>query len=149
MEAEELVMNVFMNIWKYKQQVHTVHDFPGYLFGILRNQVTAAARNKIKAAQDIAALPAENAGYTFPSELSFKELESRYRAAVSKLPLKRRAVFLLSRDHGLSHQEIALEHNISINTVNNHIKAALKLIREDLRDYQYLLPFIMLLPALY
>lgn len=144
-ETEELVMNVFMNIWKYKKNVHTVHDFSGYLFGILKNQVAAAARRTIQATEE---LHADSAGYTCAADLSFKELESRYRAAIAKLPQKRREVFLLSREQGLSQQEIAVQHNISVNTVNNHIKAALKLIREDLHDYQYLLPVIMLSPVL-
>jgi RNA polymerase sigma-70 factor (ECF subfamily) len=68
---------------------------------------------------------------------------------VNRLPQKQKEVFLLSRDHGFSQQEIARRHNISINTVNNHIKAALKLIREDLRDYQYFLFFIVCIPLLY
>lgn len=144
-ESEELVMNVFLNTWKYKHNLHTVQDFSGYLFGILKNQVIAAARTKVFT-EDITT---ENAGISLPAELSFKELETRYRLAVNRLPEKCREVFLLSRDQGLSHQQIAQQHNISINTVNNHIKAALKLIREDLRDYQYVLPLCLLLPAVY
>jgi RNA polymerase sigma-70 factor, ECF subfamily len=148
-ETEELVMNVFMNIWKYRHNVHTVHDFSGYLFGILKNEVIAAARSRVLATEDISNIPVESAGFTLLSELSFKELQARYKAAIDRLPEKRRAVFLLSREQGLSQQQIAIQHNISINTVNNHIKAALKLIREDLRDYQYLLLFVFLLYSLY
>ncbi|MGN7723453.1 RNA polymerase sigma factor [Chitinophaga sp. 22620] len=147
--SEELVMNVFLNIWKYRSQVHTIQDFSGYLFGILRNQVVAAARSKVLAMEDIDNIPAAAAGITPPAELSFKELETRYRNAVNRLPQKQKEVFLLSRDQGFSQQEIARQHNISINTVNNHIKAALKLIREDLRDYQYFLFFIACIPLLY
>lgn len=51
------------------------------------------------------------------------------------LPEQCRLVFQLSRFEELKYQEIADQLQISIKTVENHMGKALKLMREQLKDY--------------
>jgi RNA polymerase sigma-70 factor, ECF subfamily len=51
-------------------------------------------------------------------------------------------VFKLSRFEELKYQEIADQLEISIKTVENHMGKALKIMREQLRDY---LPLVIIL----
>ena len=60
-----------------------------------------------------------------------------------EMPEECRKVFLLSRYGDKSYAEIADELNISVNTVKYHIKKALSLLREELKDY------ILAITALY
>jgi len=64
------------------------------------------------------------------SAMEYKELESRIRNAVKSLKGRHRQVFLLSREEGCRNAEIASRLGISVNTVECHMAAALKKIRE-------------------
>ena len=69
------------------------------------------------------------------------ELERRIAAAMKALPEKCRLVFQLSRFEELRYAEIAEQLNISIKTVENHMGKALRIMREQLKDY---LPLVLL-----
>ena len=62
-------------------------------------------------------------------------------AALSKLPENIRSVFEKNRFGGKTYNEIAIEHNISIKTVEAHMTKALKHLRVELKDY---LPLLLL-----
>jgi len=51
------------------------------------------------------------------------------------MPKRRREVFELSREGGLSYKEIANKLDISVKTVEAHLSAALDHMRFHLRDY--------------
>lgn len=63
------------------------------------------------------------------------ELEIKIAQAMQTLPEQCRLVFQLSRFEELKYQEIADQLQISIKTVENHMGKALKLMREQLKDY--------------
>ena len=54
------------------------------------------------------------------------------QTAVATLPPRQKLVYTLSREQGLKHEEIARRLNISPATVNNHMIAALRTIRQQL-----------------
>ena len=58
--------------------------------------------------------------------------------AKQKLTLAQRNIFEMSREEGMSNAEIAALSDISEQTVKNHLSAALKILREELRKYNYL-----------
>ena len=64
-----------------------------------------------------------------------RELEDKISEAVAAIPLESRRVFMLSRYHDMSYQEIAQDLGISVNTVKYHIKQALVILREKLGRY--------------
>ena len=142
-DSEEMVMNVFLNIWQHRTKLLQVDSFEGYIFAILRNQVADFSRKNILATEDIDTFPLEQLGSVNHPGLSFKELEQIYTVALNKLPEKRREVFLMSREQGLSHLAIANQSNISVNTVSNHIKSAMKIIRNDMGEYAEVLPLLI------
>ncbi|MBK7571429.1 MAG: sigma-70 family RNA polymerase sigma factor, partial [Bacteroidetes bacterium] len=55
--------------------------------------------------------------------------------AIESLPEQCRLVFKLSRFEELKYAEIAEQLGISIKTVENHMGKALKIMREQLKDY--------------
>jgi RNA polymerase sigma-70 factor (ECF subfamily) len=58
------------------------------------------------------------------------------------LPEQCRETFKLSRFEGLKNQEIADKLNISVRTVETQIYRALKILKENLKDYIYLFPLL-------
>ena len=76
-------------------------------------------------------------------QIILSELEDKIEDIIREMPEECRKVFLLSRYGDKSYAEIADELNISVNTVKYHIKKALSLLREELKDY------ILAITALY
>src|SRR5690606_5499471 len=54
--------------------------------------------------------------------------------AVMRLPAQQRRIYCLSKELGLSRQEIATRLNISPNTVTNHLQGAVKSIQQYMRQ---------------
>ena len=66
------------------------------------------------------------------SEIEYNNLRERADIAIGKLPEKRKNIFMLSREEGLSNEEIAQKLQISKKTVENQIHLSLKFLREEL-----------------
>lgn len=65
-------------------------------------------------------------------QLRIREVREKLQYALDHLPPKQKLVYTLSREQGLKHEEIARQLNISPSTVNNHMIAALRSIRQQL-----------------
>jgi RNA polymerase sigma-70 factor (family 1) len=146
-DAEELSLNVMLNIWKYKGNISTIVDFEDYLFGILRNQIARHYRKKMLITEELDAVPLFNLGTVDHPEFSLKELQLKYQSALHKIPEKQREVFVLSREQGMSQKQIAKEKGLSIHTVNNHITSSLKLLRKEFQDYPEALSIVIAVGA--
>ena len=69
------------------------------------------------------------------TRLLTQELETVVQQEIDKLPPKMREVFRLSREEGLSNEEIATRLDISGKTVRNQLSTALKKIRTTVHEY--------------
>jgi len=73
--------------------------------------------------------------------LEFDELKVRIDTAIRNLPEHCRVVFEMSRFEELKNREIAEKLGVTQKTVEAHLTKALKILRNDLKDY---LPLIAL-----
>jgi len=62
-----------------------------------------------------------------------KENKKILDSVISKLPPQQQLVYKLSKQEGLSREEIATRLHISPNTVRNHLQEAVKFIRNNLK----------------
>jgi len=62
------------------------------------------------------------------------ESENLVSQAIAKLPPQQQMVFKLSKQEGLSREDIACQLHISPNTVKNHLSNAIKFIQIFLRN---------------
>jgi RNA polymerase sigma-70 factor, ECF subfamily len=128
-EAEEIVQECFLKIWEKREQVHDDVPLKGYLFTVAYHAVLNQLRRRqhhLRFQAYTAAAPPEQVG----NEAEFGELETLYRTALEQLPPKRREIFLLSRQQGLSYPEIARQLGLSVKTVEAQMSHALKFLRE-------------------
>lgn len=136
-EAEDIVQNMFVNIWEKREEYTIESNVTGYLFRMVRN----ACLNVIKHKKVVE----KHAGSSLHSEASHSEsaaelaaaneLDGMIQRAIQSLPEQCRLVFELSRFENLKYAEIAARLEISEKTVENQIGKALRVMREQLKDY--------------
>jgi RNA polymerase sigma factor (sigma-70 family) len=66
-------------------------------------------------------------------DIFYTEAEEVCQTALAQLPERKREIYLLSRHEGLTYQQIADRHNISIKTVETHMSDTLKSLREHFK----------------
>ena len=133
--AEEIVQDVFVNLWLRRATLDERSSLSGYLFKSTQN----AAFNFLKKAARDATLQ-EQLWYDYQQqeasgqeEAPVQELAALVSCAIYQLPPKRRNIFQMSRQGGMTYEEIAEELNISKNTVKEQIARASRAIRDFLR----------------
>jgi RNA polymerase sigma-70 factor (ECF subfamily) len=130
--AEELAMDIFLKLWLGREWVADIEHIEAFIKKVAYNKaidfLRHAARNH-KLQHVIAKEMASEADRSLETQLLEKDYQNIIQAAVRQLSPQRRLVYTLSRDKGMTHDEIARELNLSIHTVNNHTKEALKAIR--------------------
>lgn len=137
MIAEEVVQEVFLNLWEHRQHLKSDGSLRAYLYRAVKNRSLNHLRNQRTRTQKTEAL-AEYLTHVLPQPdkaMLQEELAHRIREALDALPERRRTIFVLSKLHGLTYAEIASVLGISINTVDTQMRRALRLLREYLSSY--------------
>jgi RNA polymerase sigma-70 factor (ECF subfamily) len=152
--AEELALDLLMNIWERRRELKVKEGhFSTYLFRAMHNKSITHIRRKLPQFADVDQLTDTSLVSSLEADLDMRtrEAELRYRKSLDALTPQRRKVFELSRDRHLSYQEIARELNLSINTVENHMQAALTVLRKQYQNYpsSIWLAVVFTLPCLF
>ncbi|WP_303592141.1 RNA polymerase sigma factor [Flavitalea sp. BT771] len=146
--AEELVMDVFLKIWLAKDLVTEIENFDAFLFRIAYNKsidfLRSAARDPVF--RNLLWNDIQQAGDARADSVVMQhEYENKLREAVALLSPQRKEVYLLSREKGFSHADIARKLSLSKSTVNNHIVESQRFIRTYLISHMDLAMTILLL----
>lgn len=126
--AEDLSQDIFVKIWTYRETLPDIRSFNTYIYRMTRN----AALNHIRGGRqkinlsDISILDDKD----IESEYQTKEKELLIRLTVEHMPPQRQRIFKMSREQGLSNDDIALKLGISKKTVENNITLALRELRD-------------------
>jgi len=133
-DAEGIVQNVFTKIWETRSEINTELSFGAYIFRIAKNILLNQLKKKIierRYIEYLLTMP-EDSFQPVEQEINFLEMNMEIERLISELPEKRREIFRLSRQEGLTYREIAEKKNISVNTVNTQISKSLEHIRDHL-----------------
>jgi len=147
-EAENLIQDVFLNLWENRQKVEKNSSIQYYLFSIAYNSAISVIRKKTREANFIEFLRSlpEITEEAVNVELEYNELTNKLDEIIKALPQRQKEVYLLHRVEGLKYSEIAERLKISVNTIENHMSRALKTIREKLGNYSLIaMLFVFLL----
>ena len=135
-DAKEIVQDVFINLWNKRETISSEKSVKSYLFTSVKNRCFNFIRDNKKFRSNV--LDIDIADYEMPYEndsFSGSELQTKINNAINKLPEKCRQVFKLSRIEELKYKEIAEKLNISVKTVEAQMSKALKVLREELKEY--------------
>lgn len=136
--AEEVVSDVFMKLWKIKDQIVDIQNLKVYLYKASKNYSLNYISNKHKVALKAEILPNfETYGSPAnPEEICISnESVMVINKAIQKLPAQCRCIFRLIKEEGLQYKEVASALNISAFTVRNQMNIATKKINRSFLAY--------------
>lgn len=139
-EAEEMVQEVFVKIWDKRENLVVNFSLKSYLYKAVYN----TCLNRLKQMKNSKASMVENLPQSISDNgnIMIRELEKNIGQAIEKLPEQCRIIFKLSRFEELKYAEIAEHLNLSVKTVENQMGKALRVLRQELKDY---LPFLLVI----
>jgi RNA polymerase sigma-70 factor, ECF subfamily len=136
-EAEEVVQAAFINVWDKREDIEIQTSVKSYLYRMVRNAcLNVIKHEKVKKQHAIHEMAGGEPTHESVSQsVISSELEQKIYEAMKALPEQCRLVFQLSRFEELKYSEIAQQLSISVKTVENQMGKALKIMREQLKDY--------------
>jgi RNA polymerase sigma-70 factor (family 1) len=133
--SEEVVHDVFLNIWGRRSELYIL-TFSSYMLSAIRYQIynrMRAARLPLIYGDDHISSKNFSDYNLGENRIQEEELQQEIQAFLQQLPKRCQEIFCMSRIEQLSNQEIALRLGISKRTVENQITAALKHLRHSLK----------------
>lgn len=143
--AEDIVQQVFINLWNHREEIQPDKSINSYLFTAVKNRCLNRIRDHKKYRSYYLDVELE---LEIPVEdkdtFSEAELENRLNMALDKLPEKCREVFILCRFEEMKYKEVADKLNISAKTVEAQMSKALKILREEFKDLWFVVLMLFL-----
>jgi len=134
-DAEEVVQEVFIKIWESREKVDVYLSFESFLFTIAYNSTMSLLRKRVsetKSREYLKSLQKIETEEKVIDEIQYNELNNKVQSLLEQLTPRQSEIYLLSREEGLSHKEIAIKLNISESTVNNHLVTILKFLKSNI-----------------
>lgn len=133
--AEEVVQEVFTRLWLHRDKIDAEGNLWVFLYVIAKRISLNKLRSekRAKAAYEVVASQSTDVTSSFEEIIFYEELLNQLNLTIADLPEKQRQVIEMSRNEGLTHQQIAERLGISPHTVNNHITRALKQLKAKLK----------------
>ena len=135
-DAEDIVNDTFLKLWETRDQMHKTKSLLAYIYRSVRNdcldflkhrQVISEYVTSLSSDPDIVHDDAHPLSLILSNE-SVNEIER----AIDSLPSRCKEIFLLARLEGLSHQDIAKQLGITVNTVKAQITIAIDKLHQML-----------------
>ena len=131
--AEDIVQQVFVQLWKNRKSLKTDTSFKSYLFTIALNEVRKqfnllSRQNKLK--HDLL-FDFSNHQSNFDDNSDYQFLITKLEGFINCMPEKRRQVFIKKKIEDKSLKEISQELCITTKTVEYHITEAMKFLKKE------------------
>jgi RNA polymerase sigma-70 factor, ECF subfamily len=132
--AEDIVQDVFFNIWKSHPSPNYSEINKSYLYkSVKNNSINYLRHSKVIAKYAEQEYFSSGVNSNTPEkETIAADLSIEIDKAVESLPIRQREIFLLSRKNELTYKEIAAVLEISVKTVETQMGSALKSLRKYL-----------------
>lgn len=147
-QSEEIVQNTFLNFWLHRERLDPNLAFAPLLFTVARRTMVDAWRKEASSERfrEHVRQHMDSTCNETEERVLLDELERVTSEALHQLNTHQQEVFRLSREEGLSYQEIADRLGISKHTVKYHLMNALRQLRAHFKrhdiHYLYFLFFI-------
>ncbi len=141
-EAKEVVQDAFVKLWEIRNDLNVESNLRNFLFTLVKNSCLNTLKRRQILLKHHESIKWMEMHYQYESlarmgddYMEFKELKAKIDHAIQHLPEHCRVVFELSRFEELKNREIAEILGVTQKTVEAHLTKALKILRNDLKDY--------------
>lgn len=133
--AEEIVSDVFVNLWKRRAHITDIQNLRLYLFVSTKNTALNYLRSQKKPLLQAEQYQVQLQSIYFDPErlMITAEMVNRVQAAIRKLPPRCQLIFKLVKEDGLKYREVAELLNLSVKTVENQMITATRRVGEAIR----------------
>jgi RNA polymerase sigma-70 factor (ECF subfamily) len=128
-DAEEVVSDVFMNLWQKRQELAAIESPLLYIYTAVKNRAfNVLTKQKRQEAIDAAEwlVPLNSVSFNPEQLMISQETLLRIRKAIDELPARCRLIFILIKEDGLRYREVADLLHISIKTVEAQMAIAMR-----------------------
>lgn len=142
--AEDIVQEAFLRLWKKRSEL-TSENISGWLYRVASNLAYKHLKKEAMKEKAINILSTGNREMyrAVEEQLIHKEGMQVFRNVYARLPEKQQKIYHLSKEVGLSRNEIARHLHMSANTVRNHLYKTVQLIREHIMTVSVALLFFV------
>ncbi|WP_232304877.1 RNA polymerase sigma factor [Maribacter thermophilus] len=135
MLADDIVQNVFINVWEKRNMLNPGHSLKSFLYKSVYNEFI----DQYRKSQSLLRIEKKyiehlNTIVAGEDEESTKKLISDVKNMMEDLPPKCKQVFMLSKKEGLTNIEISEHLEISVKAVEAQITRGFKILRKKLSD---------------
>lgn len=130
-EAEEIVQDIFCNLWRKREKLMLVKSFDNYFacavkFEVINRFARQARQASLKS--EVISAYSEEDNSTF-DHINLKDMQHQLQESILELPEKCGQVFRLKFEKEYTQQQIARELQISEKTVEAHLSKARKILK--------------------
>jgi RNA polymerase sigma-19 factor, ECF subfamily len=134
--TEEIVSDVFINIWRRRKNIEEIKNLKLYLYvsakNITFNYLKKLHRENL-ADLDAVEIEPEDPFADPAAAMITREMNQKLKAAINELPPRCKLIYTLIKEDGLSYKQTAQLLNISESTVDNQLSIAIKKISGAVR----------------
>jgi RNA polymerase sigma-70 factor (family 1) len=133
MEAEDLVQNLFVDMWQKSHYQSVKSSLKAYLFRAVHNQCLMVLRKRKSTQRQLDVYTQSlDLGLEETSDLPDDVQHNQIQVVFNELPSQRQKAFKLVYLDNKKYQEAADEMGLSINSVKTHLKLAVKVLQKKL-----------------
>lgn len=132
--AEEIVQDIFMNLWINRHELAVIDNPSAFLYRMTANRIVDWIRKNdtnLKVAFRLRQQSLHNSSTT-EEIVNFRVSDALIKEAINNLSPQRKLIYKLKNDTGLSYDEIATQLEISKHTVRNQLVKSLENIKKYL-----------------
>ena len=152
--AEDFTIDSFMYYWENRTSIDSESNPPAYILTTIKHKCLNHLQS-IQVRQDVSEKLRQHAEWELqtritsleacePYQLFTAEIQEIVNNSLKELPERTRDIFILSRKRNYSHKEISEKTGLSTKSVEFHITKALRLLRENLKDYLPVIAYLYL-----
>ena len=141
--ADDIAQETFLSLWRDRQNVAEVNNLKGFLYTNVKFQVHKLFRHtKVEEAYAVYFRHQQSLQQEVPEQeakLEAKALELSLEEGIAQLTPQQQRAFKLSREQGLTHEDISKLMGVSKKTVKDYIVRSLAFLRPYIDHYGVLL----------
>lgn len=134
--AESIVQDVFTTIWKDRKKLEKVENLSAWIFVICYNTIKKHYRRLLKEREYLKEFTHTTLldDHSTESNIEYNDLLVKAQLIIERMPNRIKTIFLMSKQEGLSNDEISKKLGISKKTVENYITNSKLFITKAMKE---------------